>query len=128
VRLSSRLPTARPAANARMVNNRMLISGVAPFAGVEYVEGVRLHLREDRHLHRQVGFDDCGEPMLAVDQYSVVVEGDALVGDLPVAAAHRLGERAHRGFRQWPVAGVGCQHLLGLVRRDLRDPAAHSHS
>jgi len=101
------------------------VGSVTALAGVQHVEGALGHVGEHRHLHRLVGLDDRGQPMLSIDEYTVDVEGDALMGDQPVAAAHRLGEPAHHRPGQGTVGGVRFQPISRACRCDRLHPAPH---
>ena len=69
------------------------VRGGATLADVEHVEGALGDLGEHRELDRAIGLDDRGQAVLTVHEHAVDVEGDPLVGDQPLAATHRLGER-----------------------------------
>jgi hypothetical protein len=102
------------------------VGGVAAFTGVQDVEGTVGDLGEHGQLDGGVGFDDRGEAVLPVDEGSGGVERDALVGDLPVAAAHRGGELADGAGGQRPVGGVAFQVFGGLAWCHGVDFASHN--
>jgi hypothetical protein len=66
------------------------VGGVAALAGIQHIEGAFVDLGEHGHLDRHIGLDDRRESMLAIDQHSGDVEGDALMGD-PSSRAFRVG-------------------------------------
>lgn len=79
----------------------------------------RVHHRErgagyavrDRQGNRDPGLDDGGQTVLTVDEHLVLVEGDALMRQLPFAPLDPTRELLDRALAQGPVVGVASEPL-----------------
>jgi hypothetical protein len=112
--------------NCAPSRNSCVLELIGHFPACTEIDGIhgahrsllRLDSTGDKHPDRDLGFDDGGQAVLAINQFIVIVKRDSLVGRDPISGAHVVRARANRAFTKSSVVSVFREVSSGLFRSD----------